>query len=173
MLTLFRYKRNGLPCGLICVHEFLVQDIFNYFERGRFVRKRVRKAGKSIRGALRFARKKKTFPSKKTAEALNVLEQIRDEIEYTHQAIRTAYEESEKIIKMIRQEKVDDIIPRIEDARERFKKHDIEGGMEILQDAQKRLKNDFLPKSRKAILAGLDSEIKTLKHDLLDKRAKR
>jgi hypothetical protein len=173
MLTLFRYKRNGLPCGLISVHEFLVQDIFNYFEKGRFVRKRVRKAGKSIRSAMRFARKKKTFPSKKTAEVLNALEQIRDEIEYTHQAIRTAYEESEKIIKLIRQEKVDDIIPRIEDARERFKKHDIEGGMEILQDAQKRLKNDFLPKSRKAILAGLDSEIKTLKHEILNKRTTR
>ena len=65
MLTMFRYKRKGLPYGLIAVHEFLAQDMFNYFEKGRFVRKRMRKAGKSIRGALRFARKKKTFPAKK------------------------------------------------------------------------------------------------------------
>jgi hypothetical protein len=62
MLTLFRYKKNGLPCGLIAVHEFLARDIFNYFEKGRFVRSRMRKAGKSIRAALRFARKKQTFP---------------------------------------------------------------------------------------------------------------
>jgi hypothetical protein len=173
MLTLFRYKKNGLPYGLITIHDFLTRDIFNYFEKGRFVRKRVRLAGKSIRGALRFAKKKKTFPSKKTADALNALEQIRDEIEYTLQAIETAFEESQKIVKLIRQEKVDDIIPRIEDARERFKNHDLEGGMELLQDAHKRLKNDFLPRSRRAALAGLDSKIKTLKHELLNKRAKR
>ncbi len=173
MLTLFRYKKNGLPCGLITVHEFLAQDIFNYFEKGRFVRSRMRKAGKSIRGALKFAKKKQTFPSKKTADALNALEQISDEIEYTLRAIETAFEESQKIVKLIRQEKVDDVIPRIEGARERFKKHDIEGGMALLQDAHKRVKNDFLPRSRRAALAGLDSEIKTLKHELLNNRAKR
>ena len=76
-------------------------------------------------------------------------------------------------MKLIRQEKVDDIIPRIEDAQKRFKNHDIEGGMELLYDAQTLLKNDFLPESRKAVLAGLDSEIKTLKQELLNTRTKR
>jgi hypothetical protein len=170
MLSLFRYKRNGLPYGLITVHELLVQDIFRYFENGRFVRKNTRKARKAINAALRFARKKKTFPSNKTADALDALGQMQDELEYTNKAILTAYEEAEAIIKMIRQEKIGEIIPLVEKASEQFKNHDVEGGMALLKEAQGKLKNKFLLKSRKAALAGLDSDVKKLKQELIKRK---
>lgn len=170
MFPLFRYKKNGLPYGLITVHEFLVRDIFGYFENGRFVRKKVRSARKAIKGALRFARKKKTYPSKKTAEILDALKQLDDELEYTHKAMSTAFEEAETIIKMIRQEKVGEMIPLVEKARDLFVDHDIQGGMELLKRVQEKMKNKYLPKSRKAALAGFDSDIKKLKHDLLERK---
>jgi hypothetical protein len=170
MLSFFRYKRNGLPYGLITIHEFLVQDIFRYFEKSRFVRKKTRNASKAIKGALRFARKKKTYPSNKTTEVLDALGQMQDELEYTHKVILTAFEEAENIIEMIRQEKVGEIIPLVERAREQFKNHDLEDGMELLKEAQKKLKNTFLPKSRKAALAGFDSDIKKLKHELMERK---
>ena len=170
MYSLFRYKKNGLPYGLITIHEFLARDIFRYFENGRFVRKKVRNARKTIKAALRIARKKDTYPSKKTAEALNALEQIHDEIEYTQKVILTAFEEAESIVKMIRQEKVGEIIPLVEKAKEQFKNRDLQGGMELLSEAQEKLKNDFLPKSRKATLGGFDSDIKKLKHELLERK---
>lgn len=170
MFSLFRYKKNGLPYGLITIHEFAVQDIFRYFEKGRLVRRKTRKARKAINAALRFARKKKTYPSNKTADALDALGQIQDELEYTHKAIIAAFKEAETIIEMINQERVGEIIPLVEKAREQFKNHDIEGGMALLKEAQEKLKNKFLLKSRKATFAGLDSDIKKLKHELLEIR---
>ncbi len=167
MISFFRYKRNGLPYGLITIHEFLVRDIFSYFEKSRFVRKKTRNARKAINAALRFARKKKTYPSKKTTEALDALGQMQDELEYTHKVILTAFSEAESIIQMIKQEKVGEMIPLVEKARAQFKNHDLEGGMALLKEAQEKLKNRFLLKSRKATLGGLDSDIKKLKHELM------
>ena len=170
MFSFLRYRRNGLPHGLIAMHEFVVRDIFRYFEKGRLVRKKTRQARKAINGALRFARKKKTYPSNKTAEALNALGQIQDELEYTRKVIVTAFEESETIIKLISQEKVGETIPLVEKARDRFKNHDLEGGMELLRAAQENLKSKFLLKSRKATLGGLDSDIKQLKNELMERK---
>jgi len=170
MFSFFHYQRNGLPYGLISIHEFLVRDIFRYFEKSRFARKKNRDARKAINAALRFAKKKKTYPSKKTAEALDALGQMQDELEYTHKVILTAFEEAETIIKMISQEKVGETIPLVENARDRFKNHDLEGGMELLKKAQENLKNKFLLKSRKASLAGIDSDVKKLKYELIERR---
>ena len=174
MFSLFRYKKNGLPHALITVHELVTRDIFDYFEKGRFARKKVRNAQKAIKAAIRFATKKKTYPSNKTADALNALGQIDDEIAYTHKAILTAYQEAENIVALIRQEKVGEIIPLVEKAKERFRDHDLDGGIALLKQVQERLKSPYLPVSRKKILGGLDSEIKKLKSELLErKRAKR
>jgi len=171
MFTLFRYKKNGLPAGLITVHEFLARDIFSYFETGGFVKRQVRTARKSLKAALRFARKKQAYPSKKTTELLDALTQIDDELAYTRRAIRTAFEEAETIVKMIRQERIGDILPMVEKARERFQDHDLQGGMELLKTVQAKLSNPFLPQSRKATLGGLESEVKTLKLELLERKA--
>lgn len=171
MISFFRYQRNGLPYGLITIHEFLVRDIFSYFEKSRFVRKKTRHARKAINAALRFARKKKTYPSNKTAEALDALGQMQDELEYTHKVILTAFEEAENIIKLIKQEKIGETIPLVEKAREQFKNHDLDGGMALLKEAQQNLKIKFLLKSRKATLSGLDSDIKKLKHELKERKS--
>ncbi|HSO19214.1 MAG TPA: hypothetical protein VLT88_07150, partial [Desulfosarcina sp.] len=138
---------------------------------GRFVKKQVCRARKSLKAALRFARKKQTYPSKKTAELMNALEQIDDELTYTQKAIRTAFAEAETILTMIRREKVGDVIPLVERARRQFQNHDLQGGMDLLKEAQAKLGNHFLPQSRKAALGGLDSDVKQLKQVLLQRRS--
>jgi hypothetical protein len=95
---------------------------------------------------------------------------MQDELEYTHKVILTAFEEAENIIQMIKQEKVGEMIPLVEKAREQFKNHDLEGGMALLKEAQEKLKNRFLPISRKEALAGLDSNIKKLKYELMERK---
>jgi hypothetical protein len=172
MFAFFRYKKNGLPYGLITVHECLVRDLFDYFENGRWVRRQTRCARKAINAAIRFAKRKKTYPSSKTADALNALEQIQDELEYTHKAMLTAFEEAENIVKLIMQEKVGEMIPLVEKATAQFKNHDLEGGMALLKEAQEKLKNRFLLKSRRTALAGLDSDVKRLKHELMERRTR-
>jgi hypothetical protein len=170
MFSLFRYKKNGLPYGIIAIHEFLVQDIFRYFETGRLVKKNVRRARKSIKAALRFARRKKTYPSTKTVEILYALEQIDDELEYTQKAIQTAFEEAQNVIKKIRQEKVGEIILLVENAKQKFIGRDLQGGTKLLKEAQEKMKNKFLLESRKTALTGIDSDIKKLKGELLERK---
>ena len=167
MISFFRYQRNGLPYGLITIHEFLVRDIFRYFEKARLFKKKPETPAKPSTPRCDLPGKRDEYPSKKTAEVLDALGQMQDELEYTHKVIVTAFEEAETIINLIKQEKVGEIIPLVEEARARFKNHDIEGGMEQLKAAQENMKNKFLLKSRKATLGGLDSHIKELKHELM------
>jgi len=173
MLKLLRYKKNGLPYGLITVHEFLINDLFGYFETGRFVKKQIRKARRSLKGALRFAKKKQTYPSNKTNELLDALGQIDDEIAYTQTAIRTAFKEADNIITMIRKEKTGDLIPLVKSARGRFQNRDLEGGMELLQAVKMKRSSPYLPQSRKTLLGGLDSDVKQLKKELLQRSSGR
>ena len=169
MFSFLRSKKNGLPYDLIAAHELTAQNIFSYFEKDRLVKKNVRKARKALKSALRLARKKQQFPGTKTAEALNALAHIRDEIEYTQRALRTAYEEAQTIVTLIGQEKIGEIVPMMEEAEKQLTRHDLEGGMTLLREAHERLKNGYLPKSRKATLAGLESDVKKLKHELRER----
>ena len=41
MFSLYRYKKSGLPHGLIRLHEFLVKDIIEHFEKGKYPKKRI------------------------------------------------------------------------------------------------------------------------------------
>jgi len=59
MFFLYRYKKSGLPHGLIRLHEFLVKDIIEHFEMGKYARKRIKKSRKAVLKAIRLARGRK------------------------------------------------------------------------------------------------------------------
>jgi hypothetical protein len=59
MLWLAGYKSNGLPDGLIKLHEFLLRDVIAYFEKGKVARKKLKHARKAVNQALKMAQKKK------------------------------------------------------------------------------------------------------------------
>ena len=170
MFTLYRYKKNGLPYGLIKLHEFLLEDIILYFERGKFIRKRVKKARKTIKQALKFAKKKKIYPSKKTDLALELMEELREEVDYTHQVLKKAAIEMESMIIQIKEERVVNISSLIITAREHFREKELEKGMELLEEAQNELQKKPLLKTRKSVLAGIDSEIKKIKYEIEKKQ---
>ena len=170
MFSFLRYKRNGLPYGLITVHEFLLKDIFRYYESNRLMRKRSRIARRAIKSAIKFCKKKNAYPSKKTSEAMNAVLQIDKDLDYTQKAIQTTSNEIETAIQMIRQEKTEVVLSLIRDARMNFKAHDFHSGMILLQQAQAKLANSFLKESRTAIFGGLDSELKVLKKELVHKK---
>jgi len=37
MFWRYRYKKKGLASGLVKIHEFLLEDIIHYFEKGNAV----------------------------------------------------------------------------------------------------------------------------------------
>jgi len=147
--------------------------MFLYFEKGSFIRKKRRNAMKAVKTAIRFARKKKIYPSIKTEEALNLLGELNDEIEYTHKVIQAAFEESENAIKLIKSEKIGEAVPSIEKARELFRNDDLEAGINLLKKVYEKLKISYLQKSRMAVLGGFNSDIKEIKNELKERMVRR
>ena len=170
MFSLFRYKKNGLPSGLIKLHEFLLEDIILYFERGKFVRKRVKEARKAIKQALRFAKKKKIYPSQKTTLAYTLMEELYEEVDDTHQVLKEAAIEMERMITQIEEERVINIANIIDAAREYFLEKEFEKGMKLLEQAQNHLGKKSLLKTRKIFLTGTESEIKKIKYEIEKKQ---
>jgi len=166
MFSLYRYKKNGLPYGLIRLHEFLLEDIISYFERGKFIRKRVKEARKKVKQAVRFAKKKKIYPSQKTNQALELMEELLEEVRYTRQVLKKSAIEMERVLSEINDVGFINISALIMTARENFKEKKLERGMELLKEAQNKLGKKFLSKTRKKVLTGFNSEIKKIKYEI-------
>jgi len=166
MLWLFRYKKSGLASGLIKIHEFLLEDIIQYFEKGRPIKKRVKEARKTVKKALRFGKKKKIYPQAKTDRALELLEEMQEELNYTRHAILESAAELESVILQIKEEKVQTAYSLISNAREHFKRAKLEEGRQLLIEAQKQLGVKLLLKTRNTFLTGIDSKIKKLKREI-------
>lgn len=169
MFFLFQYKKNGLSYGLIKLHEFLCEDIISYFEKGKPTRKRVKEIHKAIKQALRFAKKKKVYPSVTTNRAVELMEELYDELEGTQKVIKEAAIEMENMINEIKEERVLSIHSLVIEAQEYFKEKEIDTGMKFLRKAQSELKEKTLLKTRNKILAGFDSEIKKIKYKIVEK----
>lgn len=167
---LYGYKKYGLPYGLIKLHEFLLEDIIVCFEKGKFTRKRIKEARKAVRQALRFAKRKKIYPSVKTDRANELLKELLEEVEYTHQVLKETALEMESMITSIKEERVGNIPLLINTAREHFRNNELEKGIELLRKAQSKLGTKFLLKTREKVLAGIGSEIKKMKYEIQRKR---
>ena len=155
---------------MINIHEFLIKDVILYFEKNRSVRKRVKEARKTIKKALRYGRKKKVYPSDKTDRALELMEDLLEEVNYTHQVLQQSAIEMEGVITRIKEERVEHILSLISTARECFRKNELEKGVRLLNEAQSGLEEKFLLKTRKAFLTGIDSQIKKLKREIEAKK---
>lgn len=166
MFFLYGYKKNGLPYGLVRIHQFLQRDIISYFERGDSTKKRIKQIGKLLKQAVKFAKKKNVYPSMKTNRAVELMEEIYDELEVTQKVLKEASAEMDKLIEEIKQERVLDIHTVVTDAQEYFKEKRIDTGITLLQKAQHELKEKLLLKTRKKVLAGLNSEVKKIKYEI-------
>ncbi len=166
MFFLYGYKKNGLPYGLVRLHQFLQRDIISYFERGESTKKRIKRIRKTIKQAIRFARKKNVYPSLKTNQAVELMEEIYDELEVTQKVLKEAAAEMDKLIEEMKQERVLNLHSIVTDAQEYFKEKRIDTGITLLQKAQHELKEKLLLKTRKKILAGFNSEVKKIKYEI-------
>jgi hypothetical protein len=173
MLSLSRYKKKGLPEGLIRLHEFLVEDMIAYFEKGKLTRKKTKEARKAVKQALRLARKKKINPGVKINQAREFLEELREEVEYTRKVLLAMAEEMGNALRHIEEERIEEALALIDRARERFRGKEIEKGLQDLKESQGKLEKKILDKTRKAVLAGIHGRVKKLKYELEEKRSKK
>ena len=173
MPSLSRYKKKGLPYGLIMLHEFLVEDVIAHFEKGKATRKKMKEARKAVKQALKLAKKKKINPGLKINHAREVLEELREEVEYTRKVVRATAEEMDNAIRRIEEERIGEVLALIDRARERFRNKEIEKGLEVLKESQAKMEKKILDKTRKVVLAGIHSDVKNLKYELEERRSKK
>ena len=173
MLLLSRYKRKELPHRLIRIHESLVEDMIAYFEKGKITREKMKEARKAVKLALKLAKKKKINPGVKITQAREVLEELREEVQYTRKVVRATAEEMEKAIQHIEEERIGEVQALIDRARERFRNKEIEKGLDLLKEAQGKMTKKVLDKTRQAILAGIHGEVKNLKYELEERSRKK
>jgi hypothetical protein len=172
MLRLGGYKRNGLPYGLIRLHEFLLRDMIAYFEKGKVARRKIKDARKAVKQALKMARKKRINPSLKINLARQALEELREETDYTRKVLRAAAEEMDNAIRIIEEERVGEAISLIDRAHEHFRNREIDKGMDLLRESQPKMEKKILEKARTAILGGIHGDVKKLKYELQERRKK-
>jgi hypothetical protein len=173
MLSLSRYRKKGLPEGLIRLHEFLLEDMIVYFEKDKLTRKKTKEARKAVKQALKLARKKKINPGVRINQAREFIEELREEVEYTRKVLQATAEEMENALRHIEEERIEEALTLIDRARERFRGKEIEKGLQALKESQGKMDKKILDKTRKAVLAGIHSNVKKLKYELEERGSKK
>jgi len=163
-------KKNGLPFGLIQLHERVMQDMIAYFEKGKVVRQKTKEAQKAVKQALKVAKKKKINPGVKINLANEALDALLEEVEYTRKVIRATADEMDEAIRRIEEERVREVMTLMDRARDRFRDKDIEKAMDLLKESQAKMAIKILERTRTAVLGGIDSEVKNLKYELEERK---
>ncbi len=172
-MFLFRYKKDGLPLGLIRVHEVILRDTVEHFEKGKDIRARIKQARKAVKKALRVAKKKNINPGIKIGMALEEFEQIREELEYTRKSLIATYSKLSDALERIQQERIEKPVSLIENARELFREKHIERGIEKLKKSRDEMGKKVLLKTRSAVFGGISNEVKDLKREIEQLRKSR
>lgn len=165
-----RYKKNGLPLGLIRIHQVIIKDTVDHFEKGKYIRARIKQARKAVKKALRVAKKQNINPGLKIGVALEAFEQIREELEYTRKSLLATSSQIYDALERIQQERIEEPLSLIENARELFREKQIERGIETLKKSQGVMEKKVLIKTRTAIFGGISNEVIDLKEEIEELR---
>ena len=163
MPSTFPYKKNGLPHTLVKTHDSLLKDFIKHYEKDKHIRNEVKKAHKAVKQALKIAKKKKINPGIKIGEARDVLESLRQEMEYTNQALSATTNNLQDALNKIQVERIEEPLAAINEARDFFRDKQIEKGIEVLRESEGEIKKKVLAKSRTALFGGTSNEVTELK----------
>lgn len=170
IFTSFRYKKNGLPLGLLDLHAFLLEDIISYFENGKLVKKKTKETRKAIKKAIKFGKKKKALVSEKTDPIIENIEELFKEWETTLRVLKETSIEMESLMNQIKEERIMNISLLVDEASDSFKERKIDKGLELLTKATNELDKKLLMNTRKRILTGLESEVKKLRAEIVEEQ---
>ena len=163
MPSTFPYKKNGLPHTLVKAHDSLLKDFVKHYEKDKHIRNEVKKAHKAVKQALKIDKKKKMNPGIKIGEARDVLESLRQEMEYTNQALSATTNNLQDALNKIQVERIEEPLAAINEARDFFRDKQIEKGIEVLRESEGVIKKKVLVKSRTALFGGTSNEVTELK----------
>ena len=163
MSSTIPYKKNGLPQILLKFHDTLIQDFVKYYESDKHIRKEVKKAHKALKQALKIARKKKINPGIKIGEARDIFESLRQEMDFTTQALTVTTNNLQDALIKIQVERIEEPLAVINEARDFFREKQIDKGIGVLKESEARIRKKVLVKSRSALFGGISNEVTQLR----------
>jgi DNA-binding XRE family transcriptional regulator len=166
MIFLFRFNKDGIAQSLIRFHDLVVKDTLKYFEKGKNIRWRIKQTQKAINKALKIVKKKERNPGVMIGTALQVLQELRGEVEYTRKALRTTHDNMEKTLDQIEKERIEEPIALILRARAFFEQKDFEKGIALLKESKEKAKKKVLLSTRTALFCGISGDVKDLKQEI-------
>ena len=159
MSSTIPYKKNGLPQTLLKFHDTLLKDFIKHYEKDKHIRNEIKKAHKAVKQALKIAKKKKINPGIKIGEARDAFETLRQEMDFTTQALTVTTNNLQDALTKIQVERVEEPLAAINEARELFREKQIEKGIEVLKESEGEIRKKVLVKSRSALLGGTSNEV--------------
>lgn len=169
----FRYKKDGFAISLIRVHDVLLKNAIDYYERSKDISRGIKQARKAIKKALRVAQKKKINPGIGIEDARKELEGLQQEIEYTRKAVLVTSASLENALSRIQKERIEEPLSLINHAHELFRNKKIEKGIDLLTNSEQELKKKGLTKSRTVLFGGTSNEVTDLKDKIEEFRRNR
>ncbi len=166
MVSLSFCRRERLPQRLVRLHDALLNTSIKYFESERDCRKGIRKGRKSLKKALKLARKKKINPGLSIRGAREVLVSLRDEIQMSRKALLVTSTSLGIALNQIQQERIDQPLALIDDACELFRNKEIEKGLILLRQSQTEFEKKVLVKTRTALFGGTSNAVKEIKEEI-------
>ncbi len=172
MAKLTGYDKNGLPYGLLKVHDSVLEDTVEYFEKGKDFRKVAKDARKAIKKALKLTKKKDINMLEPIEEARALIMDFREEMGFMRKVIATTSLNMEDALKLIIEERIDEPLAMMDNARDLFRKKEYEKAREMLEKSQKEIEKKDFEKTRTALFGGLSTDIKELKMEIEERRKK-
>ena len=163
MSSTIPYKKNGLPQTLLKFHDTLLKDFIKHYEKDKHIRNEVKKAHKAVKQALKIAKKKKINPGIKIGEARDIFETLRQEMDFTTQALTVTTNNLQDALTKIQVERIEEPLAAINEARDLFREKQIDKGIEVLKESEGEIRKKVLVNSRSALLGGTSNEVTKLR----------
>lgn len=168
----FRSKKYDLSSEIMRVYDYLIKDIFKYFEKGSSVKRQFRRTRKFVKKAFRFTRKKKMNSLEMLNQARNEIMIIQDDMQIAKKAITAIFSKLEQTLKIIEEKRITKPIIIIENSKELIRNRKFQEATQSLNILKEETEVKPLGSIRNFAFGGTDDEVKHLRQEIMEKLIK-
>ena len=168
----FRSKKFDLSSEIMTVHDYLVKDIFKYFEKGSSVKRQFRRTRKFVKKAFRFTRKKKMDSLEILNQAQNEIKVIQEDLLIAKKALTATFSKLEQILKIIEEARITKPIAIIENSKKLIRNRKFQEATQSLNILKVETEVKPLGSIRNSVFGGINDDVKYLRQEIMEKSIK-
>jgi predicted AAA+ superfamily ATPase len=126
----------------------------------------MREARKAVKKAIKLSKKRKIVTLDEIEKVRHIFQNLRDEIDTTHKALKVTSVNMRNALTLIQQETIDRPMDLMETARRQFRTKDFAKAMRTLEESRSEIRRRALEKTRAALFGGFSSQIECLRKEL-------